>query len=194
MKKKGSYDELVIEIRDAIREKARKTASFDSGNGSIRIKARPATKEADDFLGGFSDFDNYLPDIATYENVFSIAPGGSHVIEIGMYDVLDTYAFSAMKIAACEYNREKYDNSFSGPIPDYYANEKRGYATYLGALCIEVRKNRKQWCLLWVSVAINGMQTDCLSCAKAAVLAIKEFFYKYPSLGCTVKAPKLPVR
>ncbi|MBR6964778.1 hypothetical protein IKH83_00485 [Candidatus Saccharibacteria bacterium] len=65
---KKSFAQLADEIRTVVREKAKEVEIFrESGNGCIRVLAFPLCKEADNWLGGLSDFDHEKPDVADYE-------------------------------------------------------------------------------------------------------------------------------
>ena len=156
-----SYLELVRSIRDVVRKKAQEIPVFkESGNGAIRILAYPLCKEADDWLGGLSEFrpshqsfDSFLAkgwddrpdDIVDYEHTFAITSGGSRVItynssEDGGREVkCDCYAFSAMKIAHCSRAQDLGLYLSSGmDLDDPDCVEENGYGPYKGAMCAEV--------------------------------------------------------
>ena len=74
---RDSYLVLVKEIRDAVRSKVKEITppNFQIPcTGFIRITARPCNKKADDWLGGLSDFGSEHPDVAEYENIFTVVP------------------------------------------------------------------------------------------------------------------------
>ena len=60
--------QMVKAIRDAVRKEAKNQSVFVPG--AIKISFMPATKEADDFLGGFSD----KGDDAMYEFSYALFP------------------------------------------------------------------------------------------------------------------------
>lgn len=190
---KKAYLELVRQIRDAVREKAQEVPIFrDIGNGCVRILAYPCCQEADEWLGGLSDFvhDNRfsLPpsfDIADYEHAFAITPGGSRVTSVdGRW--ADHYALSAMKIAHCSYSQDACNCLLSGGVKAPSLKESNGYAPYPGALCVEIQtlktdaKGRyigkpSDFCGIYVCVSGASFKED-LECAFVAIKLIREFF------------------
>ena len=77
------FTDLAKTIRNTVRTKAKEISVFrETGNGAIRILGYPLCAEADEWLGGLSDFSGPALDIADYEFVFAISPGGSRVINV----------------------------------------------------------------------------------------------------------------
>ncbi len=79
---KKTYKELVIMIRDAVREKVLSTPeSCVFANSTIHITIRPCCLDADKWLGGLGEF-KFLngslvsADFVNYESDFTIIPGG----------------------------------------------------------------------------------------------------------------------
>ena len=193
---KKSYQELVLSIRDAVREKAQEIPIFKkNGNGAIRITARPSTVEADRWLGGFSGFEEAdggyqnLVDVAFYEHVYTIAPEGSCVIEVedeygACYPTrVDCYAYSALKIAHCSLAKKLGTGMISGlNLNDIRLREENGYAPRYGALSVSIstpapwfKDERQQFCSIYVSVS-GASQEEDITCAFAAVNVIENFF------------------
>ena len=193
------YLELVTQIRDAVRKKAQEVPVFkETGNGAIRILAYPLCQEADEWLGGLSDFsDPEEPDIVDYEHTFAISAGGSRVIEAFWSpnkERVDCYAVSAMKIAHCSHAQDIGAGLVSGiDLGDPYLTEDKGYGPYKGAVCVEVWKLNQlaepqeislyeRYCGIYVCVS-GADSGDDLECAKAGIEAICEFFsesVRYP--------------
>lgn len=202
-----AYLELVRRIRDAVREKVQDIPTFrNSGNGCIRILAYPCCPAADSWLGGLSNFEGETPDIVDYEHTFAIAPGGSRVITTIQYGVrqkVDTYAYSALKIAHCSYSQDEKGCLLSGIIKAPHQNEGNGYGPYLGALCAEVKicpttsnlhptGEPYDFCGIYVCVS-GASQVEDLECAFAAVKVIKRFFAGVWHGGFfEVNAPEFP--
>lgn len=191
-----------------MRKKAQAIPVFhNSGNGCIRILAYPCCKVADEWLGGLSDFGGATPDIVDYEHTFTIAPEGSRVItviEYGVRQKVDTYAYSAMKIAHCSYSQDEKGCLLSGVIKAPHQNESNGYGPYLGALCAEVTMSPTTsnlrplgepygFCGIYVCVS-GASQEEDLECAFAAVKVIKNFFAgEWQGGFFEVNAPEYPL-
>ena len=189
---KKTYKELVIMIRDAIREKAMSVPDFrNTGNGAIRITTCPYCADADEWLGGFGNF-KFLngkfisADIVDYEHCFSITPGGSRTITTKdkSKEKVDCYAFSAMKVAHCSLAQEELnrDVSISGSYTGPQIDEEHGYAPYAGAICISVKtvyssdKTEEDYCDIYISVSGADSEVDDVDCAFAAAGVIRDFF------------------
>ena len=183
------YLELVTQIRDAVRKKAQEIPVFrKTGNGAIRILAYPLCKEADEWLGGLSDFRNpENPDIVDYEHTFAITAGGSRVIEAFWSpdkQLVDCYAMSAMKIAHCSRAQDLGAGLVSGiNLNNPHLTEDNGYGPYEGASCVEVRVQHKEtnfdmlFCGIYVCIS-GANQKDDQECSKAGVRVIHDFFRK----------------
>ncbi len=170
---------LVLQIRDTIREAAKTVPRFALGNGAIRILFYPLCPEADQPLGGMSTYSDSVNDIADYEYTFAIAPGCSRVIT-GVWDgveqKVDCYAFSALKIAHCSRVQDLGLGLRSGidiGIPD--AKEDNGYGPYPGAICFEIYKCGNPYTFIFVCVS-GADSKDDLKCALSAVDVVKEYF------------------
>ncbi len=189
-----TYLELGAEICDVLRKKAQEIPVFKkTGKGLIRVKFRPCCKEADEWLGGLSNFDVEScqdPDIVDYELDFSISPGSSHVINYvdndGTAMNVDCYAFSALKIAHCSLAQDLGIGLRSGLEIDIdNLTEDNGYGPYRGAICVEIKEaipdkvfeqpEMKDWC--WVYVCVSGAKSEeDEACALEAVPVIRKFF------------------
>lgn len=213
------YYELARKIRDAIRIKAYSVKEFkESGNGCIRIMVCPCCQEADDWLSGcklsgcglsnfnrdghaFDDARFQRPDIASYENTFSIAPGGSRVIN-GIWDGVrqdcDCAGFSALKIMHCMRAKRMGAGMLSGvDLSNPYLTPDNGYAAHYGALCVEVLKpgasaTDKSKSYYEIYVCVSGAESeDDLRCAFEAVGIIKDFFTRSGE-EFKINAPNFP--
>ena len=190
---KDSYSSLVTAIVQAVRKKAQEIPKFRiERNGAIRILAYPLCKEADDWLGGLSNFSAAKPDIVDYEHTFAITQGGSRVIktvENGIKKKVDCYAYSALKIAHCSLAQDMQVGLTSGlKLSVSNLTEEYGYAPYRGALCVEVKKSNgpphsydprfcqnTDYCMIYVCVS-GAEQIEDQSCATVAVPVIEKFF------------------
>ena len=170
---------LVLQIRDTIREAAKTVPRFALGNGAIRILFYPLCPEADQPLGGMSTYSDSGNDITDYEYTFAIAPGRSRVIT-GVWDgveqKVDCYAFSALKIAHCSRVQDLGMGLKSGidiGIPE--AIEENGYGPYPGAICFEIKRGGTPY--LYLFVCVSGADSiDDLKCAMSAVKIVKDYF------------------
>ena len=183
---KKVYLELVKQIRDAVRKKAK---DIGIREGCIRILAYPCCPMADLWLGGLSNFEGDTPDIVDYEHTFTITPEGSRVVTVtegGVKQKVDTYAYSALKIAHCSCSQDEKGCLLSGVIKTPHQIESNGYGPYLGALCAEVTMSPTTsnlrplgepygFCGIYVCVSGASQEKD-LDCAFAAVEVIKNFF------------------
>lgn len=178
-----------------MRAKAQEIPKFRiERNGAIRILAYPLCKEADDWLGGLSNFSAGKPDIVDYEHTFAITPSGSRVIENvenGIKKRVDCYAYSAMKIAHCSLAQDMQVGLTSGlRLGASSLTEEYGYAPYRGALCIEVRKGsglsrsdgsrfrrNADYCMIYICVS-GAEQKEDQSCAEVAIPVVEKFFIK----------------
>ncbi len=186
------FTNLAQTIRDTVRTKANDIPAFRrSGNGAVRILIYPLCAEADEGLGGLSDFSGSVPDIADYEFVFAISPGGSRVIDVvehGREATVDCYGYSALKIADCSLAQDLGVGLASGLDFDRAdRTEEYGYAAHRGALCVVVKKARYEtvngepsveyddFCGIYVCV--SGAKSDeDYACALEAIPVIKDFF------------------
>lgn len=190
---KKVYLELVKQIRDAVRKKAKDIGICE---GCIRILAYPCCELADQWLGGLSDFSGPSPDIVDYEHAFPIEFCGSRRAEVvgnnGAKYKIDCYGISALKIAHCSLGQDGGNVLLSGCFCSTpYITETNGYSPKFGALCTEIKfskiANEKgelctkkcDFCGIYVSVSsdrdIINPETN-LSCASVAIKVIEEFF------------------
>lgn len=204
---KRKFSELVNAIRDTVRLKAQEIPKFkESGNGAIRILAYPCSAKADYWFGGDGFKKN---DIADYERTYAISPGGSRVIK-GIWDgveqVVDCYAYSALKIAHCSRVQDKGRGLLSGiELDDPTLVEENGFSSHRGALCVEIDQGFdfyrsmsgeilpttvEKFCSLYVCVS-GADSNDDLRCAFAAVDVIKKFFNE-ENKGFIFNTPSLP--
>lgn len=206
---KKPYNDLVLQISNAIREKALEIPVFkESGNGVVRIKARPYCKDADDWFGGLGTFSDRGVDAPDYEHTFTISPGGSDTIT-GVYDGIkqkvNCNAYSALKIAHCSYVNDQSIglesglglgiDSFLNPL-----TEDNGYADHYGAICIELSRpalykfvrgyseTSLKFCEIYICVS-GASSEDDRDCAFVAIDVIKDFINKYGNDNFIIKAP-----
>ena len=145
------YSTLVVQIRDAVREKAQEIPIFkETGNGAIRILIRPLCREADrwignPYFGGLSDFGNpEKPDIVEYEHTFAITAGGSRL----------TIVFRFPGYGPCE------------------------GASFVGVRVQHKETNFDMpFCSIYIFVS-GANQKDAQECSKAGVKVIHDFFRK----------------
>ncbi len=184
------YKELEALILETVREKAQEVPVFrDPGNGAIRILAYPLCLEADIWLGGKGkmvkdEHGNPILDAPDYETTYAIKPGHSRVIQAFWDDAwhpIDCYAYSALKIAHCSRADELCKGLKSGlNLDDPYLIEENGYASYRGALCVEIsekidNENPTKFCYIYVCVS-GAKDDEDEACAKPAIDVIKKFF------------------
>ncbi|MBR3233326.1 hypothetical protein IKG12_00475 [Candidatus Saccharibacteria bacterium] len=171
------YEYLLKSIRDAVRKKAQEIPDFR--NGCIRVTSRPCCAEADEWLGGISDWEQQ--DIAEYEHVFTITPRGGYTIVVNYGppgpEKVNCYSHSALKVAHCSLARKRIGALISGVyLGDHDLTEDNGWAHEYGAICIEVSKNNcGDYCRIYVSVSGADPFND-LRCAEAAVEAVNGYF------------------
>lgn len=171
----GSFKELQIVIRDAVREKVRSIT--DQKDGTILLLFRPLCEEEDEWYGGLSTFGE-TNDIAEYEVSYVLMPGGSHTItfnnEDGTYDRVNTFGYAELKIADCSFAvRNKIGLESGLDFDDKDRIEENGYAPRQGAVCYVDEKCR-------IYVAVSGLkQEEDRECALAGKQAISEFMDKY---------------
>ena len=171
----GSFKELQVVIRDAVREKVRSIT--DQKNGTIRILFRPLCEEEDEWYGGLSTFGDEN-DIAEYEVSFDLMPGGRHTIvynnDDGTSDRVNTFGQSELMIADCSLAVKNNIGFESGlAFDDKDRIEENGYAARQGAVCYIDEKCR-------IYVAVSGLTPEQDSeCAHAGRKAIRQFMDKY---------------
>lgn len=175
IQKSESYGYLLKSIRDTVRKKAREIPDFRYG--CIRVTFRPCCAEADEWLGGISDWEQQ--DIAEYEHVFTITPGVGYTIVVNNGlgpEKVNCYSYSALKVAHCSLARRRIGALISGVnLDDHDLTEDNGWANEHGAICIEVSKNNCDYCRIYVSVSSADSFND-LRCAEAAVEAVNGYF------------------
>lgn len=175
IQKSESYGYLLKSIRDTVRKKAQEIPDFK--NGCIRVTFRPCCAEADEWLGGISDWEQQ--DVTEYEHVFTITPRGSHTIVVNNGlgpEKVNCYSYSALKVAHCSLARKRIGVLISGvDLNDHDLTEDNGWANEYGAICIEVSKNNCDYCRIYVSVS-GADSFDDLRCAEAAIEAVNGYF------------------
>lgn len=188
-----SYGYLLKSIRDAVRKEAQKIPKFrDEGNGCIRVTFCPCCPDADEWLGGLSEWTQAYggawlsnkKDIVEYEHVFTITHGGSHTM-VGDWgngpEKVNCYGYSALKVAHCSLARKRGVALKSGvDLGDKDLTEDNGWSAHYGAICLEIKKKHdKEWrdyCRIYVCVS-GADQLEDLQCAKAAIGEVKKYFY-----------------
>ena len=160
------YAELIDGIIISCRLRASELKSYEEGDGAIRVCIIPQRNQIDSWL-------NQLPASGDrYETIARIVSGGNYVLNRGRSaPPLDTYAFSAMKIATLLRVLEIEQKYISKSTQDRSVCESNGFAPYPGAVCYEIYANHALVCLIIVSVAGADVADDSIV-AKAATDAI----------------------
>ena len=187
-----AYSDLLKNIRDAARTKAEEIPKFQ-GRGCIRVTAVPCKKAADIWLGGLSDFDH--SDRTEYEHVFSIVPGGTHTA-IFNGERINTYVYSALKVAQCSLARKQGAGLCSGSMLPGVDNsdltEENGWSTCYGALCVEIKDSLgEDFARIYISVS-GADEEDDLKCAFAGGQAISKYMFLEVGDRFETKMPMLP--
>ncbi len=134
--------ELVVKVVRSIREAAEEVKIFrESHNGCIRLTFVPLCWEADVWLGGLSEYDEFgkVIDVNEYEFVRKIHPGGSHTIQWvdpkdGHVEPVNCYAYSALKVAyLSRLCREGLTRATDSGREKGHFIEENGWSTHAGA-------------------------------------------------------------
>ena len=170
---------LIDGIIDACRSATKNCASYKDGEGAIRVCVIPQgawRTEQPEFIASKVD---------RFEAVARIDPQGNYVLNRGTNDVhrVDTYAFSAMKVATMLHAMELEQRYYSGPTRDISVCEGNGFAPYLGAICYELYTYDEISSLVVVSVA-GKRERDDEFVAKAAINAIYKWCNDGPINEC----------
>ena len=154
--------------------------SFKDGDGAIRICVIPQGSWR-------SEQPEYIADnVDRMEFTARINPrGGNYVLNRGRSDapLVDTYAFSAMKIADLLHEMETSEYFSSRSTKDVKICEDNGFAPYRGAVCFKIYSFDELSTLLIVSVS-GGTQDDDESVAKSAISAIANWCDSGPKNEC----------
>lgn len=195
-----SYQSLIATMVSAVREHAKKIPIFArSHNGTIRIGLRPLCQNAESWLGGglsalTDDVDAI--DTCMREFTFPIFPGGSHVIEWGdpqdgHTEPVNTYSYSAMKVAGLMWRREHGPEREPAPEgAEQYLTDENGWSMHKGVLDSMVRLNGQEY--LWLYVCVSGANSDDdRRCAFKGIRAARDLLTKHArgSLSWTITVP-----
>lgn len=162
---------LFDDIIEACRQKAATLEGFESGDGCIRISYLPQNTMAVDILEANTCFAD------RYELCARISPEGNYVINRGRQRgaPVDTYAFSALKVAACLKAIEMGIGERSGyDLNDLACDEEHGFASYRGAICYTLCYEHRAFALL-VVCASGASAIEDEAVAEAATEAIKKW-------------------
>ena len=158
----GLFDSIIMNCR----KRASQLQGFKDGDGAIRLCYLPQNSLGVNALGGGSAFAD------RYELVARIDVGNYVLNRGGRGEPVDTYAFSALKVAACLLAYEQGLPARSGEdIGDIY-DEKHGFAPYHGAVLYELEQNHQIFALLIVSVS-GASQAEDEEVARAAEKTLK---------------------
>lgn len=175
------------EVLKAVREKTKGVPVFkETENGTIRISIVPFNKKASEWLDDCTDY-MFFPrsgpnDTQISEFVYKIDRGGSHVINTKDGPV-DTYAFSAMKVAYCREKMKRYDHKSmksdrTAKMASRYGYvEENGYGGYKGCVCHLVEYYDHGVWLTWaeIYVCVSGASAEeDEACAMASRAVVKK--------------------
>ena len=145
-----SFGRLFDGIIMSCQQKAKKLEGFESGDGCIRISYLPQNTWAANIL------ESEVHSADRFELTARIMEGGNYILN--RHDKhsapIDSYAFSALKVAACLRSIELGLGERSGyDLGDLAADEEHGFATYRGAICYSLYYEHRIFALLIVSVS-----------------------------------------
>lgn len=153
MRISASFKEIMHRVVEAVQAQATKIPDFDAG--TIRITCNPLCEDASEWMGDF----NFGDSKCEIELLFPVKPGGSHTRKAGWrgrnVGMVNTYGYSALKVAAAAYARAKGQGNCSeqarlDPWIDGWCDEEHGYAPSEGAVCYEIDH------AVWYSTAPDG--------------------------------------
>ena len=179
-----SFYRLIDDIVEVCRNKAAELEGFKNGDGCIRITYLPECSIASE-----------MPEIGTrftdrYEMTARIVPQGNYVINRDRIDgsPVDTYAFSALKVAACLKAIELGLGGRSGyDVGDLACDEEHGFACYRGAVCYDLMLSHKAFAMLIVCVSgASAIEDEAV--ADEATEAIMAWCFKNPQFSVRVPA------
>lgn len=191
------------EVLKAVREKAKEVPVFkETENGTIRISIVPFNEKVSDWLGDCTDY-MYFPrsgpnDTQISEFVYKIDRGGSHVINTEEGPV-NTYAFSAMKVAYCREKMSRSDhrsmksNRMAKMASRHGYVEENGYGGYKGCVCHLIEYYERGVWLTWaeVYVCVSGASAEeDESCAMASRPVVREFVQSLKAEGINARIAK----
>lgn len=158
----GLFDSIIMNCR----KRASELDGFKEGDGAIRLCYLPQNSFGTDIIGIRSAFAD------RFELVARIDVGNYVLNRDGRGEPVDTYAFSALKVASCLLAYEKGLPARSGEdIGDVY-DEQHGFAPYHGAVLYELEYEHKIFALLIVSVS-GASQSEDEEVARAAEKTLK---------------------
>ena len=183
-----SFHRLVDNIVEACRQKAAKLEGFASGDGCIRITYLPQCSLASEMPGLMTRFTD------RYEATARITPQGNYVINRDRREgsPVDTYSFSALKVAACLKAIELGLSERSGhDLGDLACDEEHGFASYRGAICYNLLFSHQAFALL-IICASGATAIEDEEVAEAAGSAILDWCIENPQFSVEVPAAILP--
>ena len=169
-------------------EIAAKLEGFASGDGCIRITYLPQCGLASEMPGLMTRFTD------RYEATARITPQGNYVINRDRREgsPVDTYSFSALKVAACLKAIELGLSERSGhDLGDLACDEEHGFASYRGAICYNLLFSHQAFALLIVC-ASGASAIEDEEVAEAAGSAIMDWCIENPQFSVEVPAAILP--
>lgn len=159
------YDDIIEACRDA----AATLKGFEDGDGAIRLCYIPQGAAGVDLLDGNTCYAD------RYEVVARIRSSGNYVLNRdGRGEPVDTYAFSALKVAACLRAYELELSARSGEKLGEFYDEAHGFAPYKGAALYQMSQDNKVFGLLIVSVS-GATQEEDEEVALAAESAMRKW-------------------
>lgn len=191
LKPKDLIDRIVYEIR----EEAAPISGFSSGNGCIEVLIVPLCKEADDWLGGMSDFDSAgrPTDLTEYGFTHKISENGTHTITCvgadGHSEPVNCFGYVHAKIA---YAARRYKMTCSGKESEldhdadsgYYV-EKNGYSMHCGVVCVTIsltEETEKELMRVWIGVS-GADELEDEQCAEMGAFGLESYFDESSGLG-----------
>lgn len=165
---------LFDDIVEGCRDTAATLDSLKSGDGAIRLCYLPQNEFGADQMPWNTCYGD------RYEVVARLTEGGNFVINRDGRDgePVDTYAFSALKVAAClmAYERNSETRHSGDKLGEGY-DEEHGFGPYKGAILYQLSYNYKVFALLVVVVS-GGKQEEDEMAALAATDAIEKWCKK----------------
>ncbi|MDO4220223.1 MAG: hypothetical protein Q4D22_03285 [Candidatus Saccharibacteria bacterium] len=145
--------DLFDRVIKACSDCAKNLEGFMDGDGAVRLCYLPQSSYGRNLLGDFSTYAD------RYELVSRICDG-NFVLNRHDRDAepVDTYAFSALKVASCLVALERGLPARSGENIGNSYNEMHGFAPYKGAILYMLSKNHHAFAML--AVAVSGATQD----------------------------------
>ncbi len=183
-----SFYRLIDDIVLACREKAATLEGFESGDGCIRVCYLPECRVASEMPGIDTQFTDRC------EMTARITPQGNYVINRDRREgsPVDTYAFSALKVAACLKSIELGLGGRSGrDLGDLACDEEHGFASYRGAVCYNLLLSHRAFAMIIACVS-GASAIEDEEVADAAATAIQDWCVKNPQFSVEIPEKILP--